>query len=249
MIMDITGHSVNALLIYTFVYFLGWHNFPPNYYPFLVLLFGYLPDFDGIYWRLTDHHFDTSFQHHLYLKTHYPITYLPLVVLFLVTIIFNFHPDLFLIFALGPYVHLACDSIGGGDGIMWGKTWNKDQFARYFNFGATLPDGYHGKCWKARWHQTNAYKITRVVAFCIIFVIIGVLIGYGFNLSYFLVILYFIITLSIDFIPIDPKFLAEPPEGRYSDYRKHPGYLAWMQKAGYEFDANMHVKKIKKLSN
>ena len=241
--MDITAHSINALGSYLLIYYLWFHSLAPSFYWFFIILFGYLPDFDGIYWLFKGNAYDTSFQHHLYFPSHWPISYLPLWLIFIIAWGFQYYPGFFLIIPLGIYVHLICDSIAGGDGIMWGKTWKKDQYARYINLGSQKTDGYHGNYWGTRFVHTWAYRISRIeVLIFIILLILDEIIG-GFDVNILIILIFFAGLLSLDLKPVPNKFMQEPQEGRYADYRKHPGYLAWMQRNNYSFDDNMHLIK------
>ena len=127
--MDSTAHSTNAFLMYHLLHFLIWGSLAPPIYGFFTLILGILPDFDGIYFALKGKDpRDNTFQHHMYFGSHWPITYTPLLIFLIFSFIFNFYPEIFLMINVGIYMHLICDSACCGDGMMWGKTYNKKKF-------------------------------------------------------------------------------------------------------------------------
>jgi hypothetical protein len=245
--MDNVAHSAHSFLMYYGLYALIWHHLPPPIFSLLVIIAGILPDTDGLYWKIKGGQHDNTFQHHLYFWSHWPIAYLPLVGIFLLSLLFAWYPEFFLILVVGIYSHLISDSASCGDGMMWGKIpWKKDQFAPFINYGSSKTDGYHGGYWTVRWRTTWTYRISRLEGLGISIWLLILMISTGFSFGYFATILYFLVSIIVNMIPTDSKFLAEPPNGRYDDYRKHPAYLAWMERAGYEFNPQMKAVRKKK---
>jgi hypothetical protein len=244
--MDGTAHGAKAFIVYHLLFYLIWHTLPLPIYSLLIILFGNLPDFDSIYWHFKGGKFDNHFQHHLYFWSHWPIAYLPVVILTLIAFLTHFLFDLMFVAVFGIYMHLIADTACCGDGMMWGKVpWKKDQFAIFYNFFSSKTDGYHGSYWTARWRTTLMFQIGRIEGIIIIFFLIWLQIIDGLKLSYLVVIVFFIGNILTSFRSMDVQFLQEPPNGRYDDYRKHKGYLTWMEKNGYGFNSNMHAIRKK----
>lgn len=250
-------HGSLAYLVYNAIYWSIFKTNPPPMANFFVILFGIFPDFDGIPLAfkekgLKEH--DMSFQHHLNSWFHWPIRYVPLLVIFGIIALFGFYPQFVLIPVYGIYMHLLGDSISCGDGMMWYHGWRMEQFGRYINLWSAKTDGYHGNYWAARYRTTIFYKIELVLGSTVILLSIWYLIldwsilSWFFLFITFLIITYFIISIIITATRNLTKYEDEPKEGRYADYRKNPDYLKWMEKNGYEFNSKMHPVK-KKLKN
>ena len=251
--MDSTAHGANAFWLYYIIYFMVWGSNPiPPSFMFWIVLFGNVPDLDGIYWAFKNKKFtaDNNFQHHLYFASHWPITYFPLIIISILSMIFNFYPEFFLIPLIGVYTHLLSDSACCGDGMMWKKNpWNDKQFAPFINYFSSKTDGYHGSYWSVRWRKTLMYKISILNGILIILFQIYYMINIEFSIQSFWNIL-LIVALSgsmvIGALNMGDKFKEEPPNGRYNDYRKNKDYLKWMEKNGYELNLKMKVVKVKK---
>jgi hypothetical protein len=245
-IMDSTAHGAHAFWLFYAIHFLIWQEFPAPIYSALILLFGNLPDFDGLYWKLKGGQHDNNFQHHLYFWSHWPISWIPVVVIMIFSFITSLAPQFFLCVVVGVYAHLISDSASCGDGMMWSKIpWKKDQFAPFINLGSSKTDGYHGRYWTVRWRTTWTYKLAIIQGILIIILMIVQMIRYGFVFFYLVVILFFIISMLSAFVPIHPKYYEEPPNGRFDDYRKHPAYLQWMEQNNYVFNTQMQVVRKK----
>ncbi len=214
---------------------------PNNYLVFFSFIFGLFPDFDGIYYLIKkrgEGGIDTEFQHHLYYWTHWPISYIPVIILFIFSLIFNFYPEYFLMPVVGIYGgHLFFDSISCGDGIMWGKIpWKKEQYGRYINLMPDGSDGYHGVYWEARYRKTIISKIGNIAVLISVVILIlfqisqiieSIPLGQfmAINGYYITPIIFFIIAFYIGAKKPKPEHLKEPPEGRYADYRLNPTYI------------------------
>jgi len=243
--MDGNAHGSFACWVYVVVHLIVWQSIPPNACLFLIVICGSLPDFDGIYWSIKKRSMqaDNNFQHHLYFWSHWPISYLPLLAVAILSIIIDFYPSFLIIPAFGVYMHLICDSACCGDGMMWKKSFKKDQFAPFINLFSKQTDGYHGGYWSVRWRRTKMFKIANISAIGVIVLSIIIMITSSFSGWLLVICLYFTSMIVAGLVPSPPKFLEEPPNGRYDDYRKHPAYLAWMEKNGYIFNEKKHVIK------
>lgn len=245
--MDTLSHSIHASWVGILLYWLFWQSFPTPMTLILIFIAGNIPDFDGIYWKLKGGKHDQNFQHHLYFWSHWPISYSPLLVVLLLSVIFDFAVGWVVIILSGILTHFVCDSMSCGDGMMWGKKpWKSNEFAPYINLISTKTDGYHGNYWTYRFRQTNLFKIVNIEAIILIGIIIYVMFFSNAPIirwTYLIPIFAICILMGINFIPMDKKFREEPSEGRYADYRKLPAYLDWMKTNGYEFNENFHVRK------
>ncbi|MHA1820340.1 MAG: hypothetical protein ACTSU2_08060 [Promethearchaeota archaeon] len=237
--MNDTMHATTSFLVYYLIYYLWFHTLAPLAAGFFSIIFGLLPDFDGIYWSIKNKgkEMGMNFQHHLYSWFHWPIRWTPLILVFIIALVFNFYPQYFLIPPLGVYVHMVGDSISCGDGMMWGHGWKRTDFARYINLWSSKTDGYHGKYWNARYKKTIFYKLEIIFGFIVIGIVIyseyGLIIDNGMKaidiwgiLIIFYILGSIIVTATMDL----SEYEKEPPEGRYADYRKNPEYLAWLEK-------------------
>lgn len=229
--MNSTAHASYAFLIYALVAWLAWEFIPPGLVIFLVMICGLCPDFDGLYWTLVKRgKMDGDFQHHLYFWTHWPLSYLPLVGLFVGSLLVGSYPMYFAVPVVGVYSHMVFDSIGCGDGLMWGKIpWKKDQYARYVNLWSRHTDGYHGGYWAARYRHTIYFKLETLAAVAAIALIIMFSTRTGFDFWSFLSIGLLVALVLVGFKPVDAAFQQEPPKGRYTDYHVHPAYVAWYE--------------------
>ncbi|GAB4304969.1 MAG: hypothetical protein Kow0069_00100 [Promethearchaeota archaeon] len=229
MAMNTTAHASYAFLTYAALSWFAWQIAPTGAACFWVMFFGIFPDLDGVYWKLARKgDMDQNFQHHLHFPTHFPVTYLPVVAAFALSLALGFYPWVFAVPLVGLYAHMAFDSISCGDGLMWAKIpWKKDQFARYVNLWSRQTDGYHGGYWTARYKRTIFFKLENVAAAASI-----VLIAYfssltGWDAWSLLSILGLAGSVAVSLKRGDPKFEGEPPEGRYADYHQYEPYVKW----------------------
>ena len=248
--MDSNVHGSSSFLLYHLIYYLWFHTIPLPIVSLLAFICGILPDFDGIYWKLKGKKYDHTFQHHLKFWSHWPLAYFPLVILFVVALVFDFYPQYVLLPVLGVYLHFIADSACCGDGMMWGKNpWKKGSFAPFINLFSAKTDGYHGMYWEFRWKQTKMFKIGLVMLFSSILLTAWFwIISQRFSFSYLLLCVIYFSLLVVSFKLIPEEYRKEPPNGRYADYRKDPEYLAWMEKEGYKFNENHFVVKRRKES-
>lgn len=247
--MNSTMHAVVSYLIYNLVYWLWIGSLASPLAGMGAIFFGILPDLDGIYYSIkkknTVHGMD--FQHHLYSWFHWPICWFPLIVVFLLSLIFKFYPQFFILPMLGVYLHLIFDSASCGDGMMWGHGFKKQDFGRYINLFSRKTDGYHGNYWAIRYRTTIFYKIENILALIsIILIIYNIYTTRIFIISGCLSIFGILFFIAEGLFSIDNKYRAEPPEGRYADYRKNKEYLEWMNKKGYVFNSKYQPTRKKK---
>ncbi|MGV9173139.1 MAG: hypothetical protein ACOC4M_17895 [Promethearchaeia archaeon] len=255
-------HGAFAFLIYYIVWLIFYSDgsfILPRYLVFLSVIFGVFPDFDTLYYiakKRGEGKIDTQFQHHLMFWTHWPISYLPLIVIFIVSAIFNFYSEYFLTPVIGIYCgHLFFDSISCGDGIMWGKIpWKKDRYSPFINLCKGKADGYHGVYWEARYKKTQICKIGNIAVISAIILIstfqIVTIIEYlsipnspGISGYYLAPIIFLIIGLVHGLREIPEKYLKEPPQGRYADYRINIRYIDGLSKKNRQ----KHIRKYKSL--
>lgn len=120
----------------------------------LLFIFSFLPDLDYavnyIYTKLTNRRFYAGVNHHRW-ATHWPITYVPLALLFI------FIPNIYTALMLfGIMSHLIMDTIACAWGIMWLYPFS----TRWFNyFAAKTSKTKDGLKWLALWKTTPFYKI------------------------------------------------------------------------------------------
>ena len=224
----IEHHAAFAFLSYYLIYYFWQNSIVPGWIVLLTIIFGVLPDLDIIYWKLKGGKIDTQFQHHLYYWTHWPISYFPILIIFLISLIFDFYPEYFLIPVISLYIgHFIPDSISTGDGIMWLKLpWKKKRFARYINLFSSKTDGYHGTFWEARVKKTLFLKFANIAVISAIIIIFILLIESSFlNFFYLISLCFLLFSFLYSFRKIPKHFLKEPPEGRYSDYRVNMDYI------------------------
>ena len=113
-------HASSAFLVYNLIYWIWFHTNPPGIACFFIVIMGIFPDFDGVIWKFKNHgnKMEMNFQHHLNSWFHWPIRWTFLIIIFIISAIFNYYPQYFLIPMLGIYVHFIGDSISCGDGMM-----------------------------------------------------------------------------------------------------------------------------------
>ncbi len=233
-------HSAFGILFYYIIYIIWTQSLiVPSYYFNAIVYFSLLPDFDAIYYffkskgrlKLT-----MEYQHHLNSLTHFPLIFTPVIIIFVISVIINFYPLYFLILVVGIYCgHFIIDTIASGDGIMWGKNpFRRKKYTRFINKYCDKTDGYHGRYWDARYRQTKMAKIGNyAVILVLIIIIFHILNSYLSNnsssryprSSLFSLILFFLIFLYFGLRNPKEKWLKEPPEGRYSDYRVNMNYI------------------------
>ena len=213
-----------------------------RYLVLFVVFFGILPDLDviplSLKLRKKQEDFEEGIQHHLCSMMHYPLTYTPFLIAFILSLSFNFYPAYFLAPVIGIYGgHLLVDTVASGDGIMWLKIpWKKHQYTPFINLWARKTDGYHGLYWEARYRQTVMNKLGNSVL-VLNFIIIGLFqvqaaithleVGTSPGISG-----YYITPLILFFLSLyhwrkrtNPRFMEEPPGGRYQDFRIDKKYI------------------------
>ena len=245
----IEHHSSYAFLLYFLVYLVWKGTIIPGWAVFLILFAGLFPDLDTIYWIFKKKgKMNTEFQHHLYFWTHWPISYVPLIFVFVISVLFNFYPEYFIIPVIGIYFgHLLLDSIATGDGVMWGKIpWKKKRYARYVNLFSRKTDGYHGRYWEARYRKSIFFKLGHLAAITSIIIILVFQIIYTFiDVFYIISIVYLLVSIIIGLRKVPAEFYKEPPKGRYADYRKNPDYINGLSEKNRE----NHLKKYSNMLN
>ncbi len=246
--MRIEHHCAYAFYFYFLIYALWKGTIIPGFAVLLVIFSGMFPDLDIIYWYFKTKRgkMGTKFQHHLYFWTHWPLSYIPLIFCFIISLVFNFYPEYFLAPVIGIYFgHLFYDSIATGDGIMWGKMpWKKKRYARYVNLFASRTDGYHGLFWTARYRKTISFKIGHLAALgCIIVIFYFQIVSTKIDIFYILSIIFFLINILIGLKKIPSEYYNEPPEGRYADYRKNQTYINGLS----EKNRRKHYKKYSEI--
>ncbi|MHA1146750.1 MAG: hypothetical protein ACTSR8_00730 [Promethearchaeota archaeon] len=253
-------HGAYGFLIYYIIWMIFFGNgdwIMPRYLTFLVVLCGMLPDADALYYLAKNRgkKIDTEFQHHLFYWTHWPISYFPLIIIFIISVILNFYPEYFLAPVVGIYCgHFLFDSLSCGDGIMWGKIpWKKGQYAPYINLLKGKCDGYHGSYWEVRYRKSFIGQIGNFATAASLFIITihyvllilqvisptdPAISGY-----YIMPMIIFIFALSFSSKRIPEEYSKEPPEGRYADYRINPEYINGLS----EKNQKKHIEKYKTL--
>ncbi len=258
----IEHHSAFGFLLYYLIYIIWTRSLiVPSYYFSAIIYFSLLPDFDAIYYffkgkgrlKLT-----MEYQHHLSSLTHFPLIFSPIIIVFIISVIINFYPLYFLIPVVGIYCgHFIIDTIASGDGIMWGKNpFSRKKYTRFFNKYCDKTDGYHGRYWDARYRQT---KIAKVGNYAVILVLI-IIIFHVWNLylsnnlssryprsSLFSLIIFFLIFLYFGLRRPKEKWLREPPEGRYADYRVNMNYINGLSEKNRKKHMQKHQELLEKL--
>jgi len=237
-------HSAFGFLIYYVIYIIWTGSFIMDFYSvFLIVFFSMIPDLDIFYGGLKKgglKNLDENFQHHYFSLAHYPIIYIPFVLLFIITLIVEFYPRYFLIPVVGIYIgHFVFDTIACGDGIMWGKNpLKKEKYARFINIFHHKTDGYHGMYWDARYRQTFIGKLGNIAVIVSAFIIqvFHIYETYRmfpwptFNILYLFPLIYFLGLLYFGLKKLPEEFQNEPPKGRYSDYRIDMKYIKGLSK-------------------
>ncbi|MHA2008646.1 MAG: metal-dependent hydrolase [Promethearchaeota archaeon] len=237
----IEHHSAFGVLFYYLIYIIWTRSLIlPSHYFNAIIYFSLLPDFDAIYYffkskgrlKLT-----MEYQHHLNSLTHFPLIFTPVIIIFIISAIVNYYPLYFLISVVGIYGgHFLIDSIASGDGIMWGKNpFSRKKYARFINKYSDETDGYHGRYWDVRYRQTKVAKFGNyaviIVLIIIAFHILNVYITGGAipsrypRSSLFSLIPFFVVFLYFGLRKPKERWLKEPPEGRFSDYRVNMKYI------------------------
>ena len=176
--------------------------------------------------------------------------------MFIINIFLGSNPLNSVIPVIGIYFgHFLFDTIACGDGIMWGKNpFRRKKYARFINIYCNKTDGYHGKYWGARYRTTRISKIGNIaVLFCVIiflffqFSSINMVIpeypSYSRGHSYFNSIMFLLMMMYLGLKFTSKKWLREPPEGRYSDYRIKERYINGLS----EENRRLHLMKYSDL--
>ncbi|UYP44595.1 hypothetical protein NEF87_000880 [Candidatus Lokiarchaeum ossiferum] len=246
--MDQNAHAAHAFWLYQLTHLIIFSSLPPTYWGTLIIIWGNFPDIDALFHLLQKKDpNDMNFQHHLEYWTHWPISYIPIFLMAIISWILNWQSEFFLFLVVGILSHLIADSACCGDGLMWRKIpWKSNQFSPFVNLFSSKTDGYHGGYWVPRWRQTIMFKISIFETILGIFFLSLHTIFIESSFWSIFGILIFLVTLSLSFWPINTKYKEEPPEGRYADYRKNPQYLAWMERCGYSFNKKYQARKKNK---
>jgi len=254
-------HSAYAFLIFYIIYII-WTStlFIPPLLTSLIVFFGMFPDTDGFYFILKNKSpdktavelIDGDFQHHFHSRIHNPLNYLPLIILFIIALIFNFYPLYFLTPVIGIYSHFFFDSVASGDGIMWGNNpFRKKQYGRFINIFSKNTDGYHGYYWDARYRKTIICKIGNICVLISAIIIqimaihYAIFIGNYWSILYTSSVVYFIMIVILGTKKHPIKWIEEPPNGRYQDYRINPDYINGLSKR----NKKRHLEKYSYLLN
>jgi len=253
-------HAAFGFLIYYIIYILFTGSFiMPSYYISSIIFFSICPDFDAIVYYVRKRgkfKLDTKFQHHFSSVAHYPLLYIPFIIMFIINVFMGSDPIISVIPVIGIYFgHFLFDTIACGDGIMWGKNpFSRKKYSRFINIYCNKTDGYHGKYWGARYRTTRISKIGNVaVLFCLILfmvfqysnitIINTVFAPYSPRNSYHNSIMLLLMMLFLGLAFTSKKWLQEPPEGRYSDYRIKEKYINGLS----EKNRQLHLMKYSDL--
>ncbi len=233
--MNTTAHASYSFFIYLVILQLGWHIWPNGIMCCLGLVAGMSPDFDSLYHLIVKKGDvnDQNFQHHLHYWTHWPSSYLPILIVVIFCLIFNFYPQYAIIAIVGPGSHLFFDSISCGDGMMWAAAWWKikqGEFGKFTNLDSKKTDGYHGNYWGARYRQTKYFILENLAAGGVITILVYLAINSAVDFPLFISFTIVIVSVIEGFRGVDAKYKQEPPQGRYADYHAYPPYIAWYQK-------------------
>jgi hypothetical protein len=149
--------------------------------------------------------------------------------------------------------HFVIDTIASGDGIMWGKNpFRRKKYTRFFNKYSDKTDGYHGRYWDARYRQTKMAKIGNYAVILVLIIIFFHILNLYQSIelstrnprgSLVGLILFFMVLLYFGLRNPKEKWLEEPPEGRYSDYRVNMKYINGLS----EKNKKKHVTKYQNL--
>jgi len=235
-------HAAFGFLIFYPIYILFTGSLiMPSYYISSIIFFSICPDFDAIVFYFKKRgkfKLDTEFQHHFSSIAHYPLLYIPIIILSVTNIFLGSNPLFSVIPVIGIYFgHFLFDTIACGDGIMWGKNpFNRKKYARFINVYCNKTDGFHGKYWGARYRTTRISKIGNIaVLFCVVLFLIfqysnistidPVYASFSPRNSYHNSIMLLLLMLFLGLTFTSKKWLREPPEGRYHDYRIKEKYI------------------------
>ncbi len=257
----IDQHSAYGFLIYYLIYVL-WTGtlLMESYLVFLIVFFSMCPDIDATIWVWRygknygkNNKNEEVFQHHFHSMAHYPLTYFPLVIIFIITLIFDFYPLYFILPVVGIYGgHLFMDTFACGDGIMWGKNpFKKHRYARFINVCCSKTDGYNDVYWEPRYRKTIMSKIGNfaVILSAVIIQILQIVSsikyypGTGLYYFYLATIVYFTMLLYFGLRKCPKEWSNEPPNGRYADYRINPKYINGLS----EKNRKRHLEKYSEL--
>lgn len=128
----------------------------------ILIFFSILPDIDFLFYKFIKRKkYDSNFQHHKWF-THWPITYVPLLILLL------FFPSLKLfLICYGLFSHLILDTFLAGDGMMWFYPFSK----KFFNIFAKKTNNHHGPEWFNIYKKIFIWKID-ILAFAVLLIMI-----------------------------------------------------------------------------
>ncbi len=252
-------HSAFGFLVFYIIYVIWTQSFIMDGLSLvLILFFSVVPDLDilyGAHKREGLKKLDEEFQHHYFSIAHYPLVYVPFIIVFLICLILNSHPLYFFIPVIGIYVgHFFLDSLASGDGIMWGKNpFKKEKYARFINLYCKETDGFHGIYGYFRYRKTFIGRLTN---YCVILAIILIqsfpiinaiqTIPYQYNSQYYYYIsalVYLILSYYVAQNEVTDKYSEMPPKGRYHDYRIDPKYINGLSEKNRE----RHLKKYSNL--
>jgi len=254
----IEHHSAFGILFYYIIYIIWTKSLIlPTHYFNMIIYFSLFPDFDAIYYFLKSKgrlKLTMEYQHHLNSLTHFPLIFSPVIIIFVISVITNFYPLYFLIPVIGIYCgHFIIDTIASGDGIMWGKNpFRRKKYTRFFNKYCDTTDGYHGRYWDARYRKTKIAKIGNytviLVLIIIFFHVLNLYLSINLSSRYprsslFSLIFFFLIFLYFGLKNPKEKWLKEPPEGRYADYRVNLNYIDGLS----EKNRKKHITKHQRL--
>lgn len=128
----------------------------------LLIFFSMLPDLDiVVHYILNSGKIDNNARHHAWF-THWPITYTPFLILFLI-----YHNMNFFLMTFGIYFHLLLDIFFSGDGIMWFYPFSK----KYFNFFADKTKNRIGFEWLAAYKKLPIFKIDIISFSALMFIL------------------------------------------------------------------------------
>ncbi|MFO8018660.1 MAG: hypothetical protein R6U96_08495 [Promethearchaeia archaeon] len=130
---------------------------------------------------------------------------------------------------------------------MWTKIPWKDEYVPFVNLFCEETDGYHGLYWVARYQESmfNILGDAAVIISARIIQILQILYSLnGFssvtlNPFYIASVVYLLLMLLLSKDELSEKFLKDPPEGRYNDYRVDPKYINALNEA----DKRRHLEK------
>ena len=129
----------------------------------ILVFFSILPDLDFLFHKFIKRQkYNSNFQHHKWF-THWPITYVPLLILLF------FFPGLKLfLICYGLFSHLVLDTFLAGDGMMWFYPFSK----KFFNLFAQKINNHHGQEWFNIYKKMTIWKIDIVAFIVLLFAIL-----------------------------------------------------------------------------